>query len=267
MTDTRDDHMAPGHPLSQLVAIMAKLRDPDGGCPWDLDQDFASIAPYTIEEAYEVADAIARDDMGELRDELGDLLFQVVFHAQMASEHGAFDLSDVADAIVTKMIRRHPHVFDPANDASAIATAGDQINAWEVMKATERGGVDAGTLAGVAQGLPALMRAQKIQRRATRTGFDWPDVTGPRAKIVEELAETDAATSDAERHEELGDLLFSVVNYARHIGVDAEHALRDATAKFERRFNAVERDHDGALADLSPEALDALWEQAKASKT
>ncbi|TXC69335.1 nucleoside triphosphate pyrophosphohydrolase [Sphingorhabdus soli] len=257
--------MASGHPLSQLIAIMKRLRDPDGGCPWDLEQDFASIAPYTIEEAYEVADAIARNDMADLRDELGDLLFQVVFHAQMASERGAFDIADVADAIVTKMIRRHPHVFDPANDGSAIATAGDQIKAWEVMKAAERGGADAGTLAGVAQGLPALMRAQKIQRRAARTGFDWPDVAGPRAKIVEELAETDAATNDAERHEELGDLLFSVVNYARHIGVDAEHALRDATIKFERRFNAVERDHDGALTDLSPEALDTLWEQAKAS--
>ncbi len=267
MESNGDDPMVPDHPLSQIIAIMAQLRDPDGGCPWDLEQDFASIAPYTIEEAYEVADAIARDDMAELRDELGDLLFQVVFHAQMASERGAFDIADVADAIVSKMIRRHPHVFDPANDDSAIATAGDQVKAWEVMKAAERGGADVGTLARVAQGLPALMRAQKIQRRAARTGFDWPDVAGPRAKILEELAEIDAATGNAERHEELGDLLFSVVNYARHIGVDAEHALRDATAKFERRFNAVERDHDGTLADLSPEALDRLWEQAKASQS
>lgn len=247
------------HPLSELIAIMAKLRDPDGGCPWDIAQDFGTIAPYTIEEAYEVSDAIARDDMADLRDELGDLLFQVVFHAQMAGERGAFDFADVAGAIVAKMVRRHPHVFGDAD----IPTAGDQEAAWEVMKAAERGGAEAGTLAGVARGLPALMRAQKIQRRAARTGFDWPDVAGPRAKIVEELAETDAATNDAERHEELGDLLFSVVNYARHIGVDAEHALRDATAKFERRFNAVESGHDGDLSKLTPEALDRLWEKAK----
>ncbi len=250
------------HPLSELIAIMARLRDPDGGCPWDVAQDFASIVPYTIEEAYEVADAIERDDMADLRDELGDLLFQVVFHAQMASERGAFDFADVAGAIVAKMVRRHPHVFGDAD----IPTAGDQERAWEVMKAEEHGGADVGTLAGVARGLPALMRAQKIQRRAARTGFDWPDVEGPKAKIVEELAETDAATSDAERHEELGDLLFSVVNYARHIGVDAEQALRDATGKFERRFNTVESGHDGWLSDLTPEALDVLWEKAKASR-
>lgn len=254
------------HPLSELIAIMARLRDHDDGCPWDLAQDFASIAPYTIEEAYEVADAIARCDMNDLRDELGDLLFQVVFHAQMASERGVFDFTDVTRAILAKMVRRHPHVFCPEIDEADIATAGDQEKAWEVMKAAERGGRTAGALAEVARGLPALMRAQKIQRRAARTGFDWPDVSGPKAKIVEELAETDAATSDAERHEELGDLLFSVVNYARHIGVDAEHALRDATAKFERRFNAVEGGHDGDLARLTPAQLDVLWEQVKASQ-
>lgn len=246
--------------LPRLLAIMRRLRDPDSGCPWDVEQSFASIAPYTIEEAYEVADAIARDDLQGLHDELGDLLFQVVFHAQMAAEADLFDFDDVAQAAVDKMVRRHPHVFGDAHIASADA----QVANWEAVKAAERG--SAGTLDGVAQGLPALLRAQKIQKRAARVGFDWPDAVGPRAKIAEELAELEAANDARERHEELGDLLFSVVNYARHIGVDAEHALRDATAKFERRFTAVERGHDGDLADLDLAALDILWNAAKAEQ-
>jgi len=246
--------------LPRLLAIMRRLRDPADGCPWDLEQDFGSIAPYTIEEAYEVADAIERGDMTALRDELGDLIFQVVFHAQMASEAGAFDFDGVVEAVSAKMLRRHPHVFGDR----AIASASDQERAWEDVKANERSVADqSGTLAGVAKGLPALLRAQKIQRRASRVGFDWPDKAGPKAKIIEELAEVEAAGTDGAQHEELGDLLFSVVNYARHIGVDAEHALRDATAKFERRFNAVEQAHVGSLGDLDIDELDRLWVAAK----
>jgi len=204
--------------ISPLVAIMARLRDRETGCPWDIEQDFASIAPYTVEEAYEVADAIARDDMAALRDELGDLLLQVVFHARMAEESGHFDLADVIGGICDKMTRRHPHVFGET------ASPG-----WETIKAQER--AEAGTggaLDGVALSLPALMRAQKLQKRAARAGFDWTDVADVRAKVDEELEELAAASSPAEQHEEAGDLLFAVVNLVRHAGVDAETALRDA---------------------------------------
>ncbi len=239
----------------RLAQIMRRLRDPEHGCPWDRAQDFASIAPYTIEEAHEVAEAIARGDMAELRDELGDLLLQVVFHAQMAAEAGAFDLADVAATICAKMERRHPHVFG----AARADTPGEVSAQWEAIKAVET--PRASVLDGIALGLPALMRADKLQRRAARTGFDWPDASGPRAKVAEELAELDAATSDEARTEELGDLLFAVVNLARHLRIDAEAALRAANRKFEARFRAIEA-HPG-FAELSPEAQDALWRSVK----
>ena len=242
---------AGGSPIERLVAIMARLRGPDG-CDWDRAQSWATIAPYTIEEAYEVADAIARDDAADLKDELGDLLLQVVFHARIAQDAGLFDFDDVAAAIGDKMERRHPHIF---GDAEALD--------WEASKAAERSAKGAaGALAGVALGLPALLRAEKLQKRAGRVGFDWPDASGPRAKIDEELAEV-AAASPAEREEEVGDLLFSVVNWARHLGVDAEGALRAANAKFERRFAAMEAADDG-FAALSLEEKEALWQSAKA---
>ncbi len=240
--------------LGRLVAVMARLRDPVAGCDWDRAQDFASIAPYTIEEAYEVADAVRRGDMAALCDELGDLLFQVVFHARMAEEAGHFALAEVADAIVAKMERRHPHIFGDA------AAAPD----WEAAKAAER--PDDGALAGVALALPALMRAEKIQRRAARTGFDWPDAAGPRAKIAEELAEFGAAANAAERLDEGGDLLFAVVNLLRHEGVDPEVALRHANAKFERRFAAMETAAGPAFPTLDLAAKEALWADAKAAE-
>src|SRR5688572_28639145 len=199
--------------LERLVAIMRRLRDPVSGCDWDRQQSFATIAPYTIEEAYEVADAIARNDMGALEDELGDLQLQVVFHAQMAEEAGLFTLDDVLGAICDKLERRHPHLF-----GGAAATPG-----WEAIKAAERQHKpDESALAGVAQALPALERAQKLQRRAARTGFDWPDASGPRSKIDEELAELDAESEPKAQEEELGDLLFALVNFARHLNIDAE---------------------------------------------
>jgi len=241
---------------ARLADVMRALRDPANGCPWDIEQDFASIAPYTIEEAYEVADAIARGDMADLKGELGDLLLQVVYHSQMAAEAGHFALADVTSAIADKMVRRHPHVFGGAG----IADADAQTAAWEDQKAAERG--DQGALAGVALGLPALMRAQKLQRRAARVGFDWPDASGPRAKIDEELAEVEAA-DDASRAEEIGDLLFAAVNYARHLGIDAEEALRAANAKFEHRFNAVEAIADKPLSEMDIEALETLWQRVK----
>ncbi len=244
----------------KLAEVMAALRDPENGCPWDIEQDFASIAPYTIEEAHEVADAIERSAWGELRDELGDLLLQVVYHAQMATEAGHFNLTDVTSAIADKMIRRHPHVFGNVNVTDAAA----QTVAWESMKAKERKG--SGTLDGVALGLPALMRAQKLQKRAARVGFDWPDKSGPRAKIDEELAEVEAATHDDARAEEVGDLLFAVVNYARHMGIDAETALRQANGKFEKRFRGVEAMSDKPLSELDIDALEALWVRVKAGE-
>ena len=239
--------------LDELRAIMARLRDPEHGCAWDRAQSFATIAPYTIEEAYEVADAIARGDMDALKDELGDLQLQVVFHARIAEEAGAFTLEEVIAAIAAKMVRRHPHVF-----------AGSESPGWEAIKAQERAAdPDRSALAGVALALPALSRAEKLQLRAARTGFDWPDVAGPRGKVAEEVVEIDEAATDAERHEEIGDLLFSVVNWARHLGIDPEAALRDASAKFERRFRSMEAMAGDAFADLSKGQQEDLWRAVK----
>ena len=249
-------NIAPSN-IERLVAIMERLRDPERGCDWDVAQDFATIAPYTIEEAYEVADAIARGDMADLKDELGDLLFQVVFHSRMAEEAGLFALPDVVASISDKMERRHPHVFGDSG--------GGHEQHWERLKAVERQAKgDAGALDGVAVGLPALLRAEKLQKRAARTGFDWPDPSGARAKIDEEIAEIEAA-SPAEREEEIGDLLFAVVNWSRHLGVDPEAALRMANAKFERRFKAMEAEAGDAFIGLDLEAKEELWAKAKAS--
>ena len=242
-----------GAALNRIIAIVERLRDPVTGCDWDRVQTFATIAPYTIEEAYEVADAIARNDMAALKDELGDLLFQVVLHARIAEQLGAFDFADVADAIADKMERRHPHLFGDA------VTRPD----WEGLKAAERP-ADASALDGVALALPALMRAEKLQKRAARTGFDWPDSAGPRAKIDEELVEIEEAMTDVERTDEVGDLLFAVVNYARHLGVDPETALRGASAKFEHRFRAIEREPN--FAALSLDAKEALWTSMKGAQ-
>ena len=240
--------------LPRLVEIMARLRDPDTGCEWDRVQTFETIAPYTIEEAYEVADAIRRGDMEALRDELGDLQLQIVYHARIAEELGAFALDDVMASICAKMIRRHPHIFGGAS-----ASPG-----WEALKAAEREDQpDESALAGVALALPALKRAEKIQRRAAQVGFDWPDAEGPRQKIVEELCEIERAESDAERAAELGDLLFAVVNYARHLGVDPETALREAGARFEGRFRKVEEMAVTPLKDMTLDEMEALWQRAK----
>lgn len=247
--------------VDRLVTIMARLRDPDTGCEWDLAQDFASIAPYTIEEAHEVADAIERGDMDDLKDELGDLLLQVVFHSRMAEEAGHFALADVVAAISDKMERRHPHIF--GNDAERV---GADPHLWEQIKAAERAAkATSGALDGVARGLPALMRAEKLQKRAARTGFDWPDTVGPRAKIDEEIAEVESAVSDDHRTEEIGDLLFAVVNWARHLGVDAEAALRHANTKFEGRFSAMETIAGDAFEDLTLDQKEALWQRVKST--
>lgn len=247
-------------PIDRLLAVMARLRDPDGGCEWDLAQTFSTIAPYTIEEAYEVADAIAGGDSAAICDELGDLLLQVVFHSQIAADAALFGFDDVAKAISDKMERRHPHIFgDGKTD--------DVRQQWEQIKADERAADGPkGALSGVALSLPALLRAQKLQSRAARVGFDWPDVNGPRDKIAEELAEVATAATDAERHEEVGDLLLAVVNYARHLGVDAENALRDANTKFARRFAAMEDRAGGSLAGLSLDEQEAHWAAVKASE-
>jgi nucleoside triphosphate diphosphatase len=260
-------------PLDRLLAIMARLRDPEHGCPWDREQDFDSIAPYTIEEAYEVADAIARGDMTALKDELGDLLFQVVFHARMAEEKGIFAFADVAATIVDKMVRRHPHVFGDAEIASAAA----QTAAWEEHKANERAaraaaaGTRESVLDGVALAFPALLRAAKIQQRAARIGFDWPEVRPVIAKLAEEIAELEAelvtraegGTDQARIEDEMGDILFAAANLARKLDIDPEAALRHATRKFERRFRQVEAlaAERGTGRDLV--ALDALWEEIK----
>lgn len=252
--------------IEKLLEIMDQLRDPDTGCPWDLEQDFSTIAPYTIEEAYEVADAIARDDMPALRDELGDLLFQVVFYARMAKESGAFDFSDIVDGICDKMLRRHPHVFGSDEERAA----GLRDGSWERIKAEERGQRDDdGALAGVARSLPALNRAQKLGKRAAAVGFDWPDRGGVRDKIHEEFEELDEAVASGELRrveDEFGDLLFAIVNLARHLGVDAEKALMGANAKFERRFGEMEKvitDSGGRLRDHNLESLDEEWRAAK----
>jgi len=242
---------------------MARLRDPDGGCEWDLAQTFASIAPYTLEEAHEVADAIARDDMADLRDELGDLLLQVVFHARMAEEAGHFDFADVAAGIADKMERRHPHIF---GEGAVNETAAVRAN-WESIKAAERREkAQAGALDGVALGLPALLRAEKLQKRAARVGFDWPDSGGAGDKLREEIAELEAASHPDHRHEEAGDMLFALVNWLRKNGIDAEDALRAANRKFERRFAGMEAlaKADGVdFASLELAEQDAIWNQVK----
>ena len=252
--------------INKLLEIMDCLRDPETGCPWDLEQDFSTIAPYTIEEAYEVADAIHREDMAALRDELGDLLFQVVFYARMAKEADAFSFEDIVGGICDKMLRRHPHVFG----SEAERAAGLREGSWERIKAAERGGDgDKSALAGVARSLPALMRAQKLGQRASGVGFDWPDRKGVREKIFEELDELEQAvgTRDpAQVEEEFGDLLFAIVNLARHLDVDAEKALAGANAKFERRFREMERaiaEAGGRLQNQELESLEEAWRSAK----
>lgn len=252
--------------IEKLLEVMRKLRDPDGGCPWDVEQNFSTIAPYTIEEAYEVADAIARENIDDLRDELGDLLLQVVFHAQMAAEAGHFDFDDVARGISEKMIRRHPHVFGNAAELEN----GKVDGSWEDIKELERiVGEDSSALAGVAKALPALKRAQKLGKRAGRVGFDWPDRRGVQEKIHEELAELEEAVGNRDAagiEEEFGDLLFAVVNLSRHLDIDPEKALTFANYKFERRFRDMETgiaENGQRIKDFSLESLDREWRAAK----
>ena len=251
--------------LDRLLAIMARLRDPVTGCDWDTAQTFATIAPYTIEEAYEVADAIERNDMAALKDELGDLLLQVVFHARIAEEAGHFAFADVAATISAKMEARHPHLF-----AASDGHEPDRERRWEQIKATERAANGAtSALDGVALALPALMRAEKLQKRAARVGFDWPDTAGPAAKVHEEMAELDEAVTPEERVAEAGDLLFAAVNLVRKHGIAPEDALRAANAKFERRFRAMEEraiDQAASFAELDLEQQEALWIAVKASE-
>ncbi len=244
--------------MARILDVMAKLRDPETGCPWDLEQSFATIAPYTIEEAYEVADAIERKDMAALVDELGDVLLQVVFHAQIGQDLGQFAFADVANAISDKMIRRHPHVFGTANANSPDAVTRN----WDSIKDAERGAATS-ALDGVAMALPALMRAEKLQKRAARTGFDWPDASGATAKIAEELAELHEANTPETREEELGDVLFSVVNLARFFKIDPEIALRKANAKFQTRFQAMEDEAGARFAALPLDAKEDLWQKVK----
>jgi MazG family protein len=253
--------------IERLLAIMARLRDPKDGCPWDREQDFATIAPYTIEESYEVADAISRGDMAALKDELGDLLFQVVFHARMAEERGAFTFGDVVAAISEKMLRRHPHVFGEASVADAAA----QTVAWEAHKAKEREGK--GTLDGVALALPALLRAIKLQNRAARVGFDWPNLVPVLDKLREELSEIEHEITQGgppdRVEDEVGDFLFVVANVARHLGIDPEAALRRTNGKFERRFRRIEElltEKGKTPSNSSLAEMDALWNQAKAEE-
>ncbi|MGB1547011.1 MAG: nucleoside triphosphate pyrophosphohydrolase [Alphaproteobacteria bacterium] len=258
--------------IARLLEIMRRLRDSQGGCPWDLEQDFASIAPYTIEEAYEVAGAIAAKDMAALKEELGDLLLQVIYHAQMASEAGHFTFAAVTSAIAKKMVRRHPHVFGEATVGDAKA----QTKAWEAHKAAERrekgeSGEGESVLEGVTEALPALLRAEKLQKRAARVGFDWPERDGVFEKIAEETAELKAelAKKTPNPEEEMGDLLFACANLARHLGVNPETALRAANAKFERRFRRIEallKEANETLEDASLERLETLWQQAKAEE-
>ena len=244
--------------LDRLVAHRNRLREPATGCEWDSVQTFATTAPYTIEEAYEVADAIARDDMDGLADELGDLQLQVVFHARMAEEAGHFTLDDVLNRICDKMERRHPHIFGDAEHGGH--------HLWEIIKAEERAAnPDKSALAGVALALPALERAAKLQRRAARTGFDWPDASGPRANIDEELAELEAETDHQRMLEEMGDLLFAVVNLSRHLNIEPEAALREANRKFETRFREIEQ--TPRFAELSLEEKEELWTAAKKAQS
>ncbi len=262
-------------PIDRLIAVMRRLRDPERGCPWDIEQDFTTIAPYTIEEAYEVADAIGRGDFEELRQELGDLLFQVVYHARMAAERGLFDFEDVAEAAAEKMIRRHPHVFGEARIASAEA----QRRSWEELKAAERArraqrtGTEAGVLDGLPRNLPALLRALRLQERAARVGFDWPEPSRILDKIEEEIGELRrelARDGNREaRRMEVGDLLFTLVNLARRLEIDPETALRLANARFERRFRAMETAaaaRGRRLGEMSLEELETLWQEAKAAE-
>ena len=253
--------------MDRLIEIMRRLRDPQGGCPWDIEQDFASIAPYTIEEAYEVGDAIEREAWDELKGELGDLLFQSVFHAQMADDAGLFDITDVINAISDKMVARHPHVFGGGdNDFSAL----EQEKRWEAMKAAERATRDeTRTLDGVAVGLPALLRAYKLQKRAARVGFDWPSTDQVLDKIIEEsreLIEARDTKTQADVEEEFGDLMFVMANLGRHLGIEPETALRAANSKFTRRFNAVEDELaklGKAPKDSDLAEMDALWDKVK----
>jgi ATP diphosphatase len=267
--------MKPARDIARLIEIMAALRTPKTGCPWDLEQDFATIAPYTIEEAYEVADAIARHDLDDLRDELGDLLLQVVFHARMAQEQGAFDFADVVEAITTKLIRRHPHVFGDARDLTPEAVKGlwDRIKAEEKEVRRARGPVEPeGALAGVPTALPALTRALKLQQKASKVGFDWNDPRAVLAKIREEADEIEAeldAGQKAKAGAEAGDLLFAVVNLARHLDADPEATLRTANLKFERRFAWIERalTQRGKTPGRATLAeMDVLWDAAKAAE-
>jgi len=248
-------------PIGRLLSIMSRLRDPEHGCEWDREQDFESIAPYTIEEAYEVADAIQRGDMRDLKDELGDLLLQVVFHSRLAEEAGHFTFDDVVTAISDKMERRHPHVFGSEHGAMGETR-------WEALKENERARKGAtGTLDGVALALPALMRAQKLQKRAARVGFDWPDPSGSREKISEEIKELECASSEEMKVEEAGDLLFAVVNFVRAYRISAEDALRAANTKFERRFRAMEARGGGTFSKLPLNAQEALWQEVKREET
>lgn len=277
--DRQRDASGPASPagaaVERLRGIMERLREPERGCPWDVEQTFATIAPYTIEEAYEVADAVQRGDLDALKDELGDLLLQVVFHAQMAREAGSFDLADVANAISDKMIRRHPHVFG----TTRIATAEAQTRAWEEHKASERAaaaqtrGAAASAVDGVTVSLPALARAEKLQKRAARVGFDWPEARPVLEKIAEELTEiSDELSAGAKPdrlQEEVGDLLFAVVNLARHLKIDAEAALRSANYKFERRFRALEArlaEAGTTAPETSLQDLEAHWRAVKAGE-
>jgi ATP diphosphatase len=263
----------PESAITALIALMARLRDPQSGCPWDQKQTFATVAPFTIEEAYEVADAIESGDPRKLRDELGDLLFQVVFHARMAEERGWFDFAQVASAIHEKLVRRHPHVFG----GQALSGEAELSNAWEEQKARERaaGGGAAGSvsaLADVPRGLPALVRAAKLGKRAGRVGFDWESAAQVREKVLEELGEVDAASAGGATNspavvEEIGDLLFAVTNWSRHLKIDAEEALRAANSKFERRFRDMEslaRERGLSLETLSPQQWENLWQESKA---
>lgn len=261
-------------PVTRLRVLMKKLRDPNGGCPWDLKQNFKTIAPYTIEEAYEVADAIERNHMDDLREELGDLMFQVVFYAQLAEEAGHFTFDEICDGLTEKMVRRHPHVFKDGDERSAE----EQTQAWEDMKASERAEKQDETsayvsiLSNVPLGLPALTRAEKLQKRAARIGFDWPDLEGVMDKICEEAQELSEAaesmSSDAVE-DEMGDLLFAVTNLARKLGVDPETALRRTNRKFTTRFNAIESHANLkgiALDSLSLDEMERLWQAAKSPK-
>ncbi len=255
--------------MDELLAIMARLRDPAGGCPWDLEQTYASLVPHLLEETYEVVDAIERGDLAALEEELGDLLLQVVFHAEIARETGAFDFERVARGIAAKLVRRHPHVFGDERVADSAA----QTVRWEQIKAAEQAAAGAnaarGLLADVPLALPALTRAAKLGRRAAKIDFDWPDVGGARAKVDEELGELDAAVASGEREQvvhELGDLLLSVTNLARHLDVDAEGALRAANRRFETRFRHVERRVDAGGSRAAAD-LDAYWQEAKAAES